>query len=72
MVITHQQETIAEKRWWIKILAGTLGVVMLFVLGIVTYDILNGDIGWARYAEAYSNGEGAHAVLSAITDFLGL
>ena len=67
MVISHQQEVIAEKRWWIKILAGALGLVVLLVLGIVAYDIVNGDIGWARY-EAALRGQ-AQVVLSAITDW---
>lgn len=69
LLIDHQQEIIAEKRWWIKILAGCLGLIVLFVLAIAAFDVLNGDIGWARYA-AYFNGEanGLSEVLENIAD----
>lgn len=34
------------------ILAVVLTVILAVFLGIVVYDVLNGDIGWARYQEA--------------------
>lgn len=38
------------------ILAVVLAVILLVFLGIVVYDVLNGDIGWARYQEAMKEG----------------
>lgn len=68
LLIDNQQEVIAEKRWWIKMLAGALGIVILFVLGIVSYDIINGHIGWTRYEAYYHGTGGVTEVLEYITD----
>lgn len=61
------QDTIHAKERWLVRLGIALTVVILFILIVVAYDILNGDIGWARYEAALR--DQAQAVLGVLTDW---
>lgn len=61
------QDTIRAKERWLVRLGTALAVVVLFILAVVAYDILNGDVGWARYVSHYG---GLTEVLENVTDFL--
>ena len=50
------QDTISSKERWLVRLGIALAVVILFILVVVAYDILNGDIGWARYSAYFPTG----------------
>lgn len=61
------QDTIHAKERWLVRLGIALAVVILFILIVVAYDILNGDIGWAQYEAALR--DQAQAVLGVLTDW---
>lgn len=42
----------------VRILGTALAVMVFAVMTILVYDILNGDIGWARYAAYFQHGTG--------------
>lgn len=50
------QDTIHTKERWLVRSGVALAVVILFILIVVAYDILNGDIGWARYSAYFPTG----------------
>lgn len=67
-VIRAQKEMLdridqAEKREHKEktILAIVLAVILIVFLGIVVYDVLNGDRGWAQYEEAVRTGSSSVA-----------
>ena len=65
MVIEHQQEVIAEKRSWVKVLAASVAVLVSVFIGIVIYDITHLDRGWIQMGYT----EGMSSVLAAITEW---
>lgn len=50
------QDTIRAKERWLVRIGIALAVVILFILIVVAYDILNGDVGWARYSAYFPTG----------------
>lgn len=54
----------------VRILGTALAVVIIVVFVILAYDVLNGDIGWARYSAYFSSSD--NSVLGMLTDWLGL
>ncbi len=48
-LITLYREIINNKERWIRFLAGVLIVVVIFILIMVTYDILHPMKGWIQY-----------------------
>ena len=48
-LITLYREILNNKERWIRFLAGVLLVVMIFILIMVTYDILHPMKGWIQY-----------------------
>ena len=54
----------------VRILGTALAVVIIVVFVIMAYDVLNGDIGWARYSAYFSSSE--NSVLGMLTDWFGL
>lgn len=74
-IIKNYDKLLAEKddhnKYLKKIIRWTaiaLGVVLVVFMGIAVYDVANGSIGWARYAEAARNG--TSQVLSIITSWI--
>lgn len=74
-IIANYGNLLAEKdehsKYLKKIIRWTaiaLGAVLVVFMGIVVYDVANGSVGWARYAEAARNG--TTQVLSIITSWL--
>lgn len=73
-IIKNYDKLLAEKeehnkylRKIIRWAATGLGLVLVVFLGIIVYDVMNGNIGWARYAEAAQ--DGTTQALNAITGF---
>ncbi len=53
----------------VRILGTAVAVMVIAVMVILVYDVLNGDIGWARYEAYYNNGHtGLKEVLAHIKD----
>ena len=48
-LITLYREILNNKERWIRFLAGVLLVVLIFILIMVTYDILHPMKGWIQY-----------------------
>lgn len=49
-VLNEKNDTINYMRRLVRHVALALAVIVAFLLGIVAYDVLNGGIGWVRYA----------------------
>ena len=48
-LIELYEATIANERKWVKILAIALAAVVIFVFGILIYDIAHPTIGWVQH-----------------------
>ena len=51
LVIAHQQDTIQSKERWLLRVAAACGILMLFVIGLFTYDLTHMDRGWIQTDE---------------------
>lgn len=47
--ISELKEQIRDLKWTRKVLGIALAIVILFVFGILTFDLLNGGVGYIRY-----------------------
>lgn len=51
--VTHMEKVEDYLKRLVRVLGSAVAVLVAVILIVMVYDILNGDIGWARYAEAY-------------------
>lgn len=54
----------------VRILGTAVAVLVIAIMTVLVYDVLNGDIGWARYAAYFSSSD--NSVLSMLTEWFGL
>ena len=54
-MIQHLKAQIEEKNRWIHVLSIIVGVVVVFILFVLAWDITHPDMGYIQYAQAQFN-----------------
>ena len=76
IILAHDREIsrMDKSTDYLKKLVRSLGtavaVLVIAIMTVLVYDVLNGDIGWARYSAYFSSSE--NSVLGMLTDWFGL
>ena len=72
VIVSHEREiaradkAAAYLKKIVRILAIAVAVMVIVVMTVLVYDILNGDIGWARYSSYFNGHTGLTEVLENI------
>ena len=48
VMAAHYERRLREKNRWLRVLAVACGVLILFILGVLLYDVLSPSVGWFR------------------------
>lgn len=48
VMAAHYERRLREKNQWLRVLAVACGVLILFILGVLLYDVLSPSAGWFR------------------------
>lgn len=65
----HYNMLLAEKNRWIKFSLSLNIILVVFICGILLYDVLHPDIGWIRQQLAAMTGDSMRGVMMAVRDW---
>lgn len=68
----HNNMLLAEKNRWIKVSLALNIILVIFIIGVLIYDITHLDVGWVRHNELSQYTDGMRNMLSVFMNWLNI